>query len=277
MKHLLLTILLICVFSCQSYAWNMIQPIGSRAASLGRCSVALSDFWSCHNNPAGFSTYEFISIGLSYENRYLLKELGYKNIGFILPSKYGGFAVSVSQFGYEHYNENIFGLAYSRNFGPHLNIGLKLDYMFLKFSEKYNNRSTATFELGIQYNINERLCLGAYIFNPIHVKIRSPNKGSIPIIMKLGLSYYIIDNFMITTEIEENIQTDFSYRLGIEYEVYKKLFIRSGFQLKPELFTFGIGYDIKNFVIDICGEMHHRLGASLSCSMIFKIKRNDKL
>lgn len=277
MKRLLLTGLISIVYLQQLNAWNIIKPTGSRNASLGRCSVASSDFWSCHNNPAGFSSYEFISIGISYENRYLLKELGHKNIGFILPSKFGGLGISVSQFGYEHYNENIFGFAYSRRFGPYLSIGLKLDYIFLKLSKEYGNRSAATFEVGIQYNINEKLRLGAYIFNPIYVKIRSPNNDRIPIAMRLGLSYRITDDFSMIYEIEENSEKDISYRSGLEYEIYEKTFIRSGFQLKPELFTFGLGYEYKNIIIDICGEMQPKSGASLNCSLTFKIKRNSKL
>lgn len=279
MKRLFMTGLLILVSSLQFQlrAWDIIHPIGSRAASLGRCSVALSDLWSNHNNPAGLASIDYIGIGISYENRFLLKELGYKNIAFAIPSKFGSLGISISQFGYKYYNENIFGFSYSKNFGPNLNIGLKLDYIFLKLSEGYNNKSTATFEVGIQYNINKKLRLGAYIFNPIYVKIRSPNDDRIPIVARFGLSYNIIDNFMITTEIEEHSEKDFSFRLGLEYEIYKNLFIRSGFQMKPELFTFGLGYEYKNFVIDICGEMHHKLGASLCCSLIFKIIRNSKL
>lgn len=277
MKRLLLIGMILLICSQRLYAWNIIRPSGSRSASLGLCSVALSDFWSCLNNPAGFATYKDLCIGISYENRYLLKELGYKDIGLILPSRHGGFAISVSQFGYEHYNENIFGFAYSKNFGANLNIGIKLDYIFLKLSEEYRNISTATFEIGIQYKLNDRLGLGAYIFNPIHAKIRSPNNNRIPITMRFGLSYHIIDNFMITTEIEENLQTDISYRLGLEYEIYKNLFIRSGFQLRPELFTFGLGYGYKKFIVEICGNMHYKLGASLDCSVIFIMKRNNKL
>ena len=276
MKRLLLTGLLSFVCLLKLSALNISYPIGGKSASLGRCSVALNDFWSCHNNPAGFASYKDIGIGISYENRFMLKELGYKNAGLLLPLKIGVIGISISQFGYEHYGENLFGLGLSRSFGPNLRIGLKLNYIFIKSSDKYDNKSIATFEIGAQYDINKRLCLGTYIFNPIHVKIRSPNNDRIPIIMRLGLSYIIIDNFMLTTEIENCSERDLSYRLGLEYEVYENLFIRSGFQLRPELFTFGLGYEYKNFVIDICGEMHNKLGASLNCSLIFKIKSNNK-
>lgn len=276
MKRFFITGLLVLSLFTHVYAWDIIQASGGRTNSLGKCSVALNDFWSLHNNPAGFSSYNAFSIGISYENRFLLKELGNKNIGVLFPLNIGVIGISFSQFGYEHYNENVIGIALARNFGPHLKIGLKLDYLLLKFSGDYDNFSTPTFELGLQYEINENLSLGAYLFNPIHVKIKTTNNSGIPIIMRLGFSYFIKDNFMITSEIEENFKENFSYRFGIEYECYKNFFIRSGFQLKPELFTFGIGYNYKFCVIDIAGQMNQDLGASLNCSLLFKLKEIGK-
>ncbi len=204
----------------------------------------------------------------------MLKELGYKNAGVALPLKTGVIAVSFSQFGYSLYNENIIGIGLSKNFGDKFCIGLKLDYLFFNFSGEYEDKSVPTFELGMQYNINESLCIGAYVFNPVGVKIISLNKDKIPIIMRLGLSYYINEELMVTSEIEENFEHDFSYRFGLEYELYEKLFIRSGFQLNPELFTFGVGYHYKRYIVDVCAQMNQILGASLNCSFIFKIKRN---
>ncbi len=274
MKHFLISGLLALSSFTPIYAWDLHQPSGGRTSSLGNCSVALNGFWSCLNNPAGAAFHNNVSIGFAYQNKFMLKELGYKNIGTVFPLKVGVIAASASQFGYSLYNENIIGLGFARNFGPKLKIGLKLDYLLFKLSEEYDNKSTATFEIGLQYQINESLCLGAYVFNPINVKLKTLHKDKIPIIMRLGLSYFVNKEFMITSEIEENFENDFSYRLGLEYEIYKNFFIRSGFQFKPELFTFGIGYDYDRYIIDVCAQMNQALGASLSCSFVFNIKRN---
>ena len=272
MKRFFITGLLVLSLFTHVYAWDMLQPSGGRTNSLGKCSVALNDLWSLHNNPAGISSYKDLSIGIAYENRFLLKELGYKNAGVIVPLKSGAIGISASQFGYAHYNENIIGITLARNFGPHLNIGLKLDYLYIKYSGDYDNFSTPTFELGIQYEINENLSLGAYLFNPIHVKINTANNFKIPIIMRLGFSYFIIEGFMITSEIEENFEDNFSYRFGLEYECYNDFFVRGGFQLNPELFSFGIGYNYKLCAIDIAAQMSQDLGSSLNCSIVFTIK-----
>lgn len=272
MKRFLITNLFVLFLFTPIHAWNLLQPSGGRTISLGNCSVALNDFWSCNNTPAGFASQKGISIGFSYQNKFLLKELGHKNAGILLPLNIGVIGVSFSQFGYNLYNENIIGLGFAREFGDKLRIGLKLDYLFFKFPENYENRSVPTFELGIQYHRNESLCLGAYIFNPINVKSRTINRDKIPIIMRLGFSYYVTEDFLITSEIEENFEHDFSYRIGLEYEIYKNIFLRSGFQLNPELFTFGVGYNYKWCIIDVCAQMNQDLGTSISCSFIFNIK-----
>ena len=276
MKRFFILGLLVLSLFTNAYAWDMLQPSGGRTNSLGKCSVALNDFWSLYNNPAGFSSYKNLSIGISYESRFLLKELGYKNIGVLLPLNIGVIGISASRFGYEHYNENIIGIALARDFGPKLKIGLKLDYIYLKFSGDYDNFSAPTFELGLQYEINENLSLGAYLFNPIHVKLKTSINYKTPIVTRLGFSYFIKDNFMITSEIEENFEDNFSYRFGIEYEYHKSFFIRSGFQLNPELFTFGFGYTYEWWSIDIAGQMSQDLGSSLNCSLVFKIKDKCK-
>lgn len=272
MKRFFIAGLLVLSLFTHVYAWDLLQPSGGRTNSLGKCSVASSDLWALHNNPAGISSYNHLSIGISYENRFLLKELGYKNIGVLFPLNIGVIGISASQFGYEHYNENIIGIALARNFGPHLKIGLKLDYIYFNFSGDYDTFSTPTFELGLQYEINENLSLGAYLFNPIHVKIRTSTNYKTPVVMRLGFSYFIKEDFMITSEIEENFDDNFSYRFGIEYEYHKSFFIRSGFQLNPELFTFGFGYTYKWCIMDIAGQMSQDLGASLNCSIVFKLK-----
>jgi hypothetical protein len=90
--------------------------------------------------------------------------------------------------------------------------------------------------------------------------------------MRLGFSYYATEDFLITSEIEENFEYDFSYRFGLEYEIYKNILLRSGFQFNPGLLTFGVGYNYKWCIIDVCAQMNQELGTSINCSFIFNIK-----
>jgi len=271
MKRNLLVIGL-CLLCSYCNAWELVSPVGSRSSALGNCSVALQDFWSIHNNPAGFAGLDDISFGVSYENRFLMKELSYLNAGFALPiNNMGGFSLTFSRFGFSNYNENKIGIGYARAFGPHLKIGLQIDYLLFKFSGDYKNRNTATFELGIQSDITEKLCVGAYIFNPINIKIKTLNKDKIPIVFRLGVSYKITKDFMATTEIEYNSEKNFDYRIGLDYNVLKGFFIRAGVYTNPATACFGAGYSVKWFTVDVSAKMNQITGVSLQGSLIFRL------
>ena len=62
---------------------------GSRSNSLANASVCLTDVYSYHNNPANLSYIKDVSIGISYENRFLLKELQNQSWAIAIPLKLG--------------------------------------------------------------------------------------------------------------------------------------------------------------------------------------------
>ena len=72
MKTFLPLLLFFCSFTSVAQGW---MPVGSRSNSMGNASVALTDVWAFHHNPAGLSELKNIHGGISYENRFLLKEL----------------------------------------------------------------------------------------------------------------------------------------------------------------------------------------------------------
>lgn len=255
-----------------AYSWDLLGNVGGRCTSMGSCSVAFCDFWSIQNNPAGLATWRSLSVGISYENRFLIKELSYANTGLVIPVKIGTLGVSYSRFGFEDYNENNVGLAFARDFGPYLKIGLKLDYLSFRFSGDYATRRTATFELGIQSNITDDLCLGVYIFNPINVKLKTIYNQHVPIVFKFGLSYRITKDFIMATEVEYDSDRKMDYRFGLEYLTTKDFYIRAGVHTNPGTACVGVGYTVSRVIIDVSATMNQFTGTTFLASLIFKIK-----
>lgn len=272
MKRIIITMMVTILLSNHVMAWDFSNPVGGRSAGMGYTSVAISDFWSIHNNPAGIAEWSRISAGFYYENRFMMKELGYKNAAFLMPVDIGVLGLSVRQFGYSQYNENKIGIAFARSFGKSLRIGLQIDYLLFSFSDDYKKQHAATFELGIASDITDNLCVAAYLFNPVLTRIKSINKDKIPIIMRVGMLYKLTGDFNMSAEIEEDFNSDFKFRLGVEYEVYKNIYLRCGIQSNPWIICFGTGFSFRNFIIDISSNMHQQLGVSLQSSIIFNIK-----
>lgn len=260
------------LFCNHCFSWDLSGVAGARSNAMGNCSVSFNDFWSILNNPAGMADYRLFGAGLTYENRFFMKELSFYNAAVVTPMKIGTFGLSYSRFGFENFNENKLGLGYARSFGPYLKMGLKLDYLWFKFSDDYEKRRTATFELGIQSDITNDLRIGVYIFNPINVKLQTIHNERIPIIFRFGLSYNVTKDFLATTEVEYNSDSNLDYRFGLEYNTLKEFYIRVGVHTNPASACFGVGYTLNRVVIDVSATMNQYTGVSFQSSLIFKIK-----
>ncbi len=272
MKKLLLLISLI-LSTSMVFAYDFIHPMGGRAAAMGGSSVASQGLWAMQNNPAGMANLDIISFGLYYENRWLLPETAYKCGAFALPTKFGCLGLSFNQYGSSKYNENKFGLAYAKDFGRYLQIGLQLDYLLLKIGNDYGTFSAVTFELGLQSHVTDKLTLGTYIFNPVNFSFEQTlNHEKLPIVMRFGLAYQFTKDFIGQCEIEKDTEREgVSLRGGLEYEAVKHLYIRAGVQTNPGILSFGIGYAIRFAQINVAAQLHNELGASVQIGMIFSI------
>ena len=85
-KFIFLNVFFLFYSSAYSQGW---LPMGSRSQSIANASVAISDLWSYHHNPAASSKVKNFGVGLSYENRFLLKELQSQGLTIVVPLKKG--------------------------------------------------------------------------------------------------------------------------------------------------------------------------------------------
>lgn len=276
MKRVLLFLLLYNAVSCV-FAHDFVNPIGGRAAAMGGTSVASRGLWAMQNNPAGMANLNRFSLGMYYKNRWFLPETAYKSAAFAAPTKFGCLGLSFNQFGSSKYNENKFGLAYAKDFGPYLQIGLQLDYLSISLGNEYGRQNAVTFELGIQSQVTEKLRLGTYIFNPVSFKLEQTiNQEKLPIVFRFGAAYQFTKDFVGQCEIEKNTDHEgVSLRGGLEYEAVKNFYLRAGVQTNPGLLTFGLGYEISFARIDVAAQLHEALGASIQVGMIFSIGKQQ--
>nr|NQU92522.1 hypothetical protein [Bacteroidota bacterium] len=260
------------VISLSAFAVHDNRPEGGRSASLANASVAFSDFWSIQNNQAGLAFYNRLSAGVYFENRFLVKEMSLKAGGFVLPTKAGTFGASLSYFGYPKYNETKIGLAYAKNFGGVIAIGVQLDYLGTSIADNYGQKGVATIEIGILSKINENLYLGAHVFNPVRAKISDYNDERIPTIFRVGSVYHIDKNLLVTAEVEKDLEYDPMLKLGMEYRIIKQVIVRGGVSTNPGIYSFGFGLDFDKLMIDFSSTIHEVLGYSPQISLIYNFR-----
>jgi hypothetical protein len=276
MKQLIIKLFLVLILS--NFWITLIaggETIGGRSAALGNASVSLSDFWSIQNNPAGMALQPYLAAGVYYENQFFLKALSLKSAAIVAPTRLGVLGLSFNQFGFNLYNENKFGLAYAKSFGELLRIGLQLDYQTTNFTEDYVDAGFMTFELGIQSTLNEKISLGAYVYNPIRLDISAFPGQKVPMIMRFGLTYTFTKEFIGVAEIEKNFEQKVSLRLGLEYVIQERFFVRTGIDSNPGIYTIGAGIHFKRLQLHIAASMHQILGVSTQAGLTYQFIKSD--
>ena len=251
------------------FAGNDNPQLGARAAGMGNATVTLSDIWSVSHNQAGLAFLKKPTIGYYYENRFLLKDISTKALAFALPVKSGVFGFSLKYSGFSLYNESKLGLAYAKAFGEKLTIGMQMNYMSLRIAEGYGKKSSLTAEIGIQSKLTDELTLGAHVFNPTQAKLADYNNEKSPAIMRLGLDYKFNKKVILAIETQKSSNEKPILKLGIEYQIFQTIYLRSGITNNPTLNTFGIGIIRKALLLDFASSVHPVLGFSPKISMSY--------
>ena len=247
-------------------------PAGGRALAMGGTSVTMRDFWSICNNQAGAAWIKQTSAGLSFENRFLLGELMYEQLGFALPMKPGTFSLMANRFGNSHYSEMKAGLSYARKLGKHFSVGVQLDYLHIHVAEDYGNKTLASCEIGLLYNGDKHLSIGVQLLNPVPVKIILHPPEQLPSLICIGLAYQFSDEFLVSVETEKDLQNPLAFRTGAEYRFAAPACARIGISTCPVTFTFGVGLEFGKLKFDMASGYHQALGFSPSGSLTYSFK-----
>lgn len=267
----LLNLLIISFISINTIASGDNYHIGARQAAMGNTGVALSDVWSNHHNQAGLAYVDKLSFGVSGESMFLLTGVSTKAGVVAIPTKSGTFGLNITSFGYSAYNETKIGLAFAKPFGEKLAIGVQLDYITVGLGENYGRASAFSIEAGILAKPNEKLSIGAHIFNPNRAKITAYNEERIPTVMRIGVDYVFSAKVLVDAEIEKDIDNKAVFKTGVEYHISDPLYLRIGIASNPFLSAFGFGINLKNFNIDIATSYHSVLGYTPQVSLTYNM------
>lgn len=271
-------ILFICFLSLSfiAKAGNENFPIGARSTGMGNTCLTLSDVWSTQYNQAGLANVRLISAGVSYESRFLQKDLGIQSFAFALPVKSGTFGLNYTGFGGKLYRQTKVGLSYGMKFSEKISGGISLNYHNLRIGNNYGNKSSLTFEVGIIAQIIENLQLGVHIFNPSQTKLNDFEDEIIPTIFRLGVRYDFSDKVVALLEVEKDVDFNPSYKAGIEYHPTDLLYIRTGISTNPSAPSIGFGVDLNNFRFDFSSTFHPVLGATPAIGLVYTAGSSKK-
>jgi len=238
---------------------------GARGIGIGNSNLVFKDIYSGFNNQAGLAYLDNFSGAVFVENKFLLKELQFVGLSIAQPTNSGTWGMTLNYFGFTDYNEQKVGLSYSRILFDKLAIGAQFDFLNTRITE-YGNANGVTFEIGLQYEILDKLMAGAHVYNPIRTTI---GDEELPSIIQIGLTYSLADYITISGAIEKDTNLPYNIKVGAEYQIFEKVDIRVGMNSNPNRFSFGLGYMVNNIQLNAAATYHDILGFSPSFGLSF--------
>ncbi len=257
MKRTILALLLVLLI-VPTFGSDKKYPSGARSAAMAYATVMLPDFWSVFNNQAGLAYINQMSAGI-YHNMGMIREMSYQSVAFVYPTSTGTFASSGTYYGYSKYNEIKAGLAFGKLLGESFSLGVQIDYYSTHIHGVEDDLAQITFEAGILYKPFDELYVGVHAYNPANSYYSYP-KAYIPSVFRLGCAYSFDSRVMTTLEIEKESEHNSSVKTGLEYSFLKNFNLRAGVIVNPVVFSFGMGYQLNNFIVDLAFYRHQVLG-----------------
>lgn len=247
-------------------------PAGGRSMSMANTSVAFNDVWAYHNNPGALADVDHFAVALSYENRFLLKEMQNQALAIVIPLKVGVVSVGGHFYGYSQYRSVKAGAGYSLKLSEKLYAGVQLNYQGLQLSNNYGSANSLTAEAGVYAKITEKWKLGISVFNLGRTKLSEFQDDRFSTIFRLGSAYHFSDKLIVAGEFDKDLDNDLRFKVGVDYELVNRFYIRGGFATAPTEVTFGFGYHFKQVRLNIGSAYTNVLGWSPHFSLLFRSK-----
>lgn len=261
-----------CLIQYMAYGQGWV-PAGARSMSMANASTTFTDVWAFHNNPGALGAVESFSAGLSYENRFLLKELQSQGLAVAVPLKVGVISAGGHFYGYNQYRSTKVGIGYSLKLAEKLFAGVQLNYQGLRLSSNYGSKNSMTAEAGIYAKITDKWNLGLSAFNIGRAKLSTFEDDRFSTVLRLGSSYNFSKKLMLAIEAEKDLDYRMRFKSGLEYQVINNFYVRGGFGTAPVEATFGLGYHFKQIHLDLGSAYDQNLGWSPHFSIIFEANK----
>ncbi|MBX2917325.1 MAG: hypothetical protein KF856_18810 [Cyclobacteriaceae bacterium] len=265
---LLLSLGIVKIANTQSISTQM----GARGLGMGNASYGIAYEWGLFNNIASTGLLNETSAAAAYQVNSLLPNANRMAMVINCPLKLGVLAAGAFRFGDDLYNEQLISAGFANTFGI-TTIGLKTNFIQYQ-AQGFGTHQAISFDLGGLTRLTEVITISAGISNLIQSKIRVEGKKEIlPTRLTAGLAFRLSENVIATTELEKEISYSTQWRTGLEYNLNKKFFARTGFNLSPTSGFFGLGAHKKLLQADYAIQLNAITGASHQASVTYKFNR----
>lgn len=272
-KNFVFSLLFLCGVDSYGHTDGFPFPIGARSWGIGNATVARADFTSGFSNIAGLGRLSEAGIFSAFDSHYGFTGIGTFSFGGVLPLTDDlGLGLSVQRFGDRLYNESAIGVGAGHRIGR-VSLGAKVNFIqnaVNAFSLTFS-RHAYVFEFGGMVQFSSSFSFGAHVFNMTQSSYSGSYGNRVPTALRTGFLYKPQANIYLSAEVEKNTDLPVSLKAGLEYQVWKKLFLRTGVASRPRTSHYGAGFKAGKFYFDYAVHTHAQLGWShhLSLAHVF--------
>lgn len=246
--------------------------MGARAEGMGNASSCNGDVWSMTNNIAGLARTQGAAAGFSYHAIPSAPFFNRMAAVFALPVKPGVAGIGVYRFGDDLYNEQVLSAGFANTFGL-ASLGVRLNYLQYQ-TQGVGTTSVLTVSFGGIATITPQLLFGAHILNINQPVIDESTEERAPTKLHAAVSFVPSGKLTVTAEVEKDLRYRAMLKAGIEYEAFKKLAFRTGFNLHPEAGYFGLGFKLRKFGLDYALQLNHAFGLTHQATVTYHFKKS---
>jgi len=264
---------LICSMLLSNFARAQIEnpAMGARAYGMANASVAIKDHWAIFNNVGGVAGVKQVTGQMAYHNQFGIANFQTFALGIVTPIKMGVIGLGVSKFGDNLYSEQRVGIGYSHQI-KNVSLGAKINYVQVSIQD-LGSQGAFAFEFGGVAQLSKEISFGAHIYNFNQGRFNTSfgDAEKIPVIMKAGFAYQPVKALLINIETEKDIDLPATFKAGMEYEMIKNIFLRTGIQTTPFNNFFGVGFTPRWFHLNYALSTNDALGVSHHLSFTYQL------
>lgn len=251
-----------------AFAQPIFDPIGAKSWSLGGCSTAESNVFSCANNMASSTEIKSIQFGIYNQTRFGLKQLNAINTCLIFSKKWLQIGTNINHFGYEKFNQQNMSIGIAKKLNNNFSLGITLNYIAINIAEQENTSAFAG-SLSAFFKANKNLQFGLLIFNPTQSKYNINSHGNVITFGRIGVKYLINKNVYLTADADKTLAQKLILRSGINYALYPNFELSLGYANNPNNITFGFSTKLKQFDLLFASSFNQNLGLTPHLGMVF--------
>jgi len=257
-----------------AHAQSASTLMGGRSGGMGNSSSVIADEWSIFNNIGGLGKISQPNSCFAYEAHPALVGANRMAASISTPTKIGVCGLGIFRFGDDVYSEHVVSMGFGNQIG-NTSLGLKANYIQYR-AEGFGTTNAVSLDFGGITQITRQISIGAYITNLTQSKLQGTNGERLPAKLAAGIGFRPSEKVFVTTEIEKDLDYQTTWRGGMEYSVYKKVFFRTGFNINPNAAYAGLGVRKKKINFDYAIRFSQLIGTAHQASATYLISAKKK-